>query len=68
LEYVYIDRAGNTGNTVTRTVHILDPDGDEDGDGYTNEEEIDNGTNPEDIGDHPGQSDNTAPTITLNGS
>jgi hypothetical protein len=26
LEYTYIDSAGNTGNIVTRTVKILDPD------------------------------------------
>jgi hypothetical protein len=52
LEYSYTDRAGNTGNTVTRTVHILDPDGDEDNDGYTNEEEINNGTDPLDNSSH----------------
>jgi hypothetical protein len=41
LTYSYTDSAGNTGST-TRTVKVLDPTGDEDGDGYTNEEEINN--------------------------
>jgi hypothetical protein len=36
-----------------RTVHVLDPKGDDDGDGYTNEEEIKNGTDPGSAGDHP---------------
>jgi hypothetical protein len=66
LEYTYIDRAGNTGNTVTRTVHIFDPQGDEDNDGYTNEEEINNGTNPDSSDDKP--TDTQAPVLTLNGS
>jgi hypothetical protein len=52
LEYEYIDRAGNTGNVI-RTVYILDPKGDDDGDGYTNEEEIANGTDPEDPNSKP---------------
>jgi hypothetical protein len=65
LSYTYVDRAGNTGNIVTRTVNVLDPDDDEDGDGYTNKEEINNGTDPESSGDKP--TDNQAPTVILNG-
>jgi hypothetical protein len=38
LTYSYTDSAGNAGNA-TRTVKVLDPTGDEDGDDYTNEEE-----------------------------
>jgi hypothetical protein len=53
LEYSYTDNAGNVGNTVIRTVHVLDPQGDNDSDGYTNEEEINNGTNPDSPADHP---------------
>jgi hypothetical protein len=34
-------------------VNILAPEGDEDGDRYTNEEEIENGTDPKDDGDNP---------------
>jgi hypothetical protein len=52
LEYSYTDRAGNTGNEI-RTVHVLDPQEDEDGDGYTNEEEINNGTDPDSSTDNP---------------
>ncbi|MDR0650990.1 MAG: thrombospondin type 3 repeat-containing protein [Candidatus Peribacteria bacterium] len=66
LSYTYVDRAGNTGNIVTRTVNVLAPDDDEDGDGYTNEEEINNGTDPESSVDKP--SDAIAPVVTLNGS
>jgi hypothetical protein len=32
---------------------VFDPKGDEDGDGYTNEEEIINGTDPEDKNNTP---------------
>jgi hypothetical protein len=66
LEYFRIDRAGNTGNTVTRTIYLLDPNGDDDSDGYTNKEEIDNGTDPRNPYDKP--TDTTPPVVTLNGS
>jgi hypothetical protein len=66
LSYTYVDRAGNTGNIVTRTVKILDPNDDTDNDGYTNEEEINNGTDPENDTDKP--TDLDSPTVTLNGS
>jgi hypothetical protein len=66
LEYTYADQAGNTGNVVTRTVKVLNPTGDEDGDRYTNKEEIENGSNPEDSTSKP--TDTTLPVVTLNGS
>jgi hypothetical protein len=44
-------------------VKVLDPTRDEDGDGYTNETEINEGTNPEDSTSRP--NDITAPTITI---
>jgi hypothetical protein len=66
LEYSKTDRAGNTGTT-TRTVYVLDSVGDDDGDGYTNEEEINNGTDPTDTGNNPKLTDTTAPLITLGG-
>jgi hypothetical protein len=34
-------------------IYVLDPEGDEDGDGFTNEEEINGGTNPLDPDDKP---------------
>lgn len=48
IEYSAADSAGNVATTVTRTVNVvLDPAGDEDGDGLTNAEEEALGTNPE---------------------
>ena len=41
VTYTATDRSGNVA-TNTRTIIILDPKGDEDGDHYTNEEEIEN--------------------------
>jgi hypothetical protein len=64
LKYSRTDRAGNTGNTVIRTVHVLDPDGDEDGDGYTNEEEINSGTDPLDDSSHTTPSPSLPSTVT----
>lgn len=60
ITYTTSDRAGHT-TTVTRTIVVLDPKGDNDEDGYTNEEEIENGNNPDDKEDHPDY--NTKPTI-----
>lgn len=47
-------------------MHLFDPEGDEDGDTYTNEEELNEGTDPEDPLDKP--IDITAPVVHLNGS
>ncbi|NBT47811.1 MAG: DUF5011 domain-containing protein, partial [Actinobacteria bacterium] len=45
--YTAQDAAGNLGLPVTRTVNVvLDPAGDEDGDGLTNAQELAQGTNP----------------------
>ena len=60
ITYTTSDRAGYT-TTATRTIVVLDPKGDNDEDGYTNEEEIENGNNPDDKEDHPDY--NTKPTI-----
>ena len=47
LTYTTQDAAGNLAVPVTRTVNVvLDPNGDEDGDGLTNGAEISGGTNP----------------------
>ncbi|MEY5062483.1 MAG: hypothetical protein RLZZ112_447, partial [Verrucomicrobiota bacterium] len=47
LTYTATDAAGNLALPVTRTVNVvLDPAGDEDGDGLTNGTEISGGTNP----------------------
>jgi hypothetical protein len=45
LEYSKTDQAGNTGTT-QRTVKVLAPNADEDGDGYTNQQEVNAGTDP----------------------
>ncbi len=60
ITYTTSDRAGHT-TTATRTIIVLNPTGDEDEDGYTNEEEIENGTNPDDKENHPDYNSN--PTI-----
>ena len=60
ITYTTSDRTGHT-TTATRTIVVLDPKGDNDEDGYTNEEEIENGNNPDDKEDHPDY--NTKPTI-----
>ncbi|MDR2190331.1 MAG: DUF5011 domain-containing protein [Candidatus Peribacteria bacterium] len=54
ITYRYSDSAGNT-ETATRTVKVLDPNADEDGDTFTNEEEINAGTDPLDDASHPNQ-------------
>jgi hypothetical protein len=47
LAYTATDAAGNLAVPVTRTVNVvLDPSGDEDGDGLTNGSELSGGTNP----------------------
>jgi hypothetical protein len=52
ITYSYTDGAGNSG-TGGRTVKILASTADEDNDGYTNEEEIIEGTDPLDEHSHP---------------
>ena len=47
ITYAATDAAGNAAQPVTRTINvILDPNGDEDGDGLTNAQEATLGTNP----------------------
>ena len=60
ITYATTDTANHT-TTATRTIIVLDPKGDNDDDGYTNEEEIENGNNPDDKEDHPDYNSN--PTI-----
>jgi hypothetical protein len=56
LTYTATDAAGNLAVPVTRTVNVvLDPAGDEDGDGATNEVELTIGTNPYDSASGPYQ-------------
>jgi alpha-tubulin suppressor-like RCC1 family protein len=65
LNYNTTDAAGNLAVQVTRTVNVvLDPNGDEDGDGVTNEVEIQVGTSPVDKPAFP----ETAFVVTFNGS
>ncbi|NLA33234.1 MAG: DUF5011 domain-containing protein, partial [Mollicutes bacterium] len=63
LLYNAQDSSGNRARQVTRTIKMLAPGADEDGDGYTNEEEYNEGTNYDDPNDHPDY--DKAPTITL---
>jgi hypothetical protein len=56
LTYATEDAGGNLAASVTRTVNVvLDPAGDEDGDGATNEAELAAGTNPNDSASGPYQ-------------
>jgi hypothetical protein len=56
LTYATEDAGGNLAASVTRTVNVvLDPAGDEDGDGATNEAELAAGTNPNDSASSPYQ-------------
>ena len=64
LRYNAKDSAGNEATEVVRTIKVLDPKGDEDNDGFTNEEEIDAKTDLDDPESHP---ETEAPTITLKG-
>jgi alpha-tubulin suppressor-like RCC1 family protein len=65
LNYNVTDAAGNPAVQMTRTVNVvLDPNGDEDGDGVTNEVEIQVGTSPVDKPAFP----ETAFVVTFNGS
>ncbi len=57
ITYTTSDKAGHT-TTATRTIIVLNPTGDNDNDGYTNEEEIENGTNPDDEEEYPEYSKN----------
>ena len=59
------DRLGQTG-TATRIVKILDPNADEDNDGYTNIEEYNAGTDWDDINDYPDYDKEPKITITDN--
>ena len=63
LTYTITDRYGKSA-TVSRTVKVLEPTGDNDNDGFTNEEELTTQptTNPEDGNSHP---ETRVPTITL---
>ena len=64
LTYTITDKYENS-KSVERAVKVLAPDADEDGDGFTNEEEMNDGTNPLDKTDH---GNTKAPEITLLGS
>ena len=56
LTYTATDAAGNLAVPVTRTVNVvINPAGDEDGDGATNEAELAAGTNPNDSASGPYQ-------------
>ncbi|GHV23468.1 hypothetical protein FACS1894176_01330 [Bacteroidia bacterium] len=61
MRYTTTDRAGNSA-TLSRQIRVLLPDGDEDGDGYTNQEEILGGSDPFDTNSQP--TDTEAPTAT----
>jgi uncharacterized repeat protein (TIGR02543 family) len=61
ITYTATDEDGNEA-TATRTIEILDPDADEDGDNYTNQEEADEGTDFDDETDFP---DDDAPVIVV---
>ena len=70
LNYTTTDAAGNLALPVTRTVNVvLDPSGDQDGDGLTNGAEMSGGTNPyqkdsdnDGVNDLVEVADNTNPT------
>ena len=64
VTYTAIDRSGNTA-TNTRTIVVLSPEGDEDGDHYTNEEEIENNSDFLDEEDTPEY--DYRPTIDVSG-
>ena len=63
VTYSVTDRSGNVSSN-TRTIIVLDRDGDEDNDHYTNEEEIENGTDFDDEEDTPEY--DYAPSIDIN--
>jgi len=62
INYDYTDANGNIADTVTRTIKMLNPDADEDNDGYTNLEELNNNTDYDDPNDYPVD---LVPTITV---
>lgn len=62
VTYIVTDNAGQTA-TAKRTIIVLDPKGDEDNDGYTNEEEKEAGTDFDDKEEYPDYQPN--PTIDL---
>ena len=62
VTYTVTDNAGQTA-TAKRTIIVLDPKGDEDNDGYTNEEEKEAGTDFDDKEEYPDYQPN--PTIDL---
>ena len=64
IKYNAMDTAGNAAEEVIRTVKVLDPKDDEDNDGFTNQEEIDAGTDFDDANDKP---ETREPSIILNG-
>lgn len=53
IAYSAEDSNGNITTPVKRMIYVLDPEEDFDKDGYTNKEEIDNGTNPLDNSSTP---------------
>ena len=66
VTYTAEDKNGNKA-TATRKIIVLDPQGDEDKDGFTNEEEIKN-DDPKDPFDPESHPETIAPTIKLLGS
>ncbi len=58
------DSRGNHALEVIRTVHVLAPLADEDGDGYNNREEVQHGTKVDDASSHPDY--NPGPNISEN--
>lgn len=63
LTYTVTDSGNNT-RTTTRTIKVLEPDADEDNDGYTNKEEYDNDSNFDNEDEFPTY--DKAPSITIN--
>ena len=64
LNYNATDAAGNVAKKVTRTINVLSPNADEDGDGFTNLVEINAKTDFNDPNSFP--EDDTAPVISFN--
>ncbi len=65
ITYKVTDSGNNTA-TATRVVKVLEPDEDEDSDGYTNKEEYDNDANFDDAKEYPEYDKNPSITIDEN--